>query len=107
MIVFELSMPGKASWNGKWSGEGRQYIRTRHERDVPNDLWGKDFFYRWDDGWEACVSVTKLPAKEARKLEKMSAGFCSYDWMITSLVRYGRIMTEKEQAVMQDDREKL
>ena len=97
MIVFELSMPGKGSWNGKWSGEGRPYIRVKDERTVPKELWGKDFFYRWDDGWEACVSISKMPSNEARKLEKKSVGFNGYDWMISSLIKFGRIMTQKEQ----------
>lgn len=99
MIVFELSMPHAASWNGKWSGEGRKYIRTRYERDVPKHLYNKDFYYSWDDGWEACVSVRKVPAAEARKLEKKSDGFCGYDWMITSLIRDGYIHTKSEVAV--------
>ena len=97
MIVFELSMPGRASWNGKWSGEGRPYIRVRDERTVPKELWNRDFFYRWEDGWEACVSVTKVSSTDARRLEKKSVGFCGYDWMIASLIKYGRIITKKEQ----------
>ena len=31
MIVFELSMPNKGSWNGKWSQEGQLFVRTRRE----------------------------------------------------------------------------
>lgn len=96
MIVFELTMPGVGSWNGKWSGAGKLYVRTRKEREVPKDYWNKCFFYRWDDGWEACVSTILMPAKEARKLEKKSNGFCGYDWMIESIIKYGGIFTEHE-----------
>lgn len=92
MIVFELSMPNKGSWNGKWSGEGRPYIRVKDERSVPRDLWNKDFCYSWDDGWCACVSTRRVTAAEARKLEKTSVGFCGYDWMIKSILECGEIL---------------
>ena len=91
MIVFELSMPHVGSWNNKWSGKDNCYIRVRNERAVPKEVWGKNFEYRWDDGWCANVSVTRLPAKEARKLEKKSVGFYGYDWMIKSIIEHGEI----------------
>lgn len=96
MIVFELTMPHVASWNGKWSGADRRYIRTSRERDVPKDLWNKSFDYRWDDGWGACVSVTKMPIREAKKLEQTSAGFAGYDWMIRSIVKRGYIVSDSD-----------
>lgn len=92
MIVFELTMPHVGSWNGKWTGADRRYIRTRRECDVPKECWEKDFYYRWDDGWEACVTVRRMPAKEARKLERISAGFRMYDWMIASIIDRGYIV---------------
>ena len=95
MIVFELTMPHCGSWNGKWSQEGRLFVRTRDEKKVPKELWGRSYFYHWDDGWEACVSLTRMPADEARKLERRSDGFCGYDWMIDSIIRNGRITTER------------
>lgn len=91
MIVFELTMPHVGSWNGKWTGANRLYIRTRKERTVPKDLWEKDYFYRWPDGWEACVSVRRMKASDAVKLERKSAGFRGYDWMIESLIADGYI----------------
>ena len=94
MIVFELTMPHRGSWNGKWSGDIRRHIRLRDERSVPKDLWDKDFYYRWDDGWEACVTVSRMKATEARKLEKQSRGFAGYDWMIGSLLKDGYIHTQ-------------
>lgn len=96
MIVFKLTMPGVGSWNGKWSQEGQLFVRTRRERDVPKELWDKDFFYRWSDGWCACVSVTRMPAAEARKLERKSKGFCGYDWMIRSIIKHGDIRVEEK-----------
>lgn len=75
MIIFTLSMPTRGSWNGRWSGEDRVYARIFHNNDVPKDIIGKDFYYNWDDGWCACVSVTKVDSKEAAKIRKKSAGF--------------------------------
>lgn len=92
MIIFELTMPGVGSWNGKWSQEGTYFARTRAEREVPRDRWDKDFYYRWDDGWTACVSVRRVSAAEARKLMRKSKGFCGYDWMIKSIILLGEIV---------------
>ena len=96
MIAFELSMPNKGSWNGKWSQEGECFVRTMDQRKVPKEYWDKDFYYHWDDGWTACVSVRQCPASEARKIERKSKGFCGYDWMITSIIKYGEIKCRKE-----------
>lgn len=101
MIVFQLSMPTAASWNGKWSGEGRIYARAWANRDVPKDVVGKQFHYRWDDGWVACITVTKMDSREARKLIAKSAGFYGYDWMIDSIVKHGKIIKRSE--VYSDD----
>ena len=105
MIVFELSMPGKGSWNGKWSQEGQCFARIYDQRKVPKEYWNKSFFYRWDDGWEACVTVTQMPASEARKIERRSEGFCGYDWMIESIIQCGAIYTreEREKMLIQKD----
>lgn len=92
MIVFELTMPNRGSWNNKWSGESTRHIKVKYDNAVPKDLWNKDFFYRWDDGWTACISVIKMSSKEARKLEKESSGFCGYDWMIDSIIKYHNII---------------
>lgn len=100
MIVFELTMPTKGSWNGKWSQEGTCFARTYAQYKVPKEYWNKDFYYRWDDGWTACVSVTQMPAAEARKIERKSKGFCGYDWMIKSIIEYGGIFTESERKTM-------
>lgn len=94
--MFELTMPNCGSWNGKWSQADRVHVRVRRDRDVPKELWDRCFYYRWDDGWEACVSVTHMPAREARALEKRSSGFSGYDWMITSIIKFGAIYKEKD-----------
>lgn len=91
MIVFKLTMSGVGSWNGRWSGEGKFYAKAMYETSVPRNLWGKSFFYRWDDGYEACVDILKMPFKEARKMERKSNGLFRYDWMIRSIIKKGYI----------------
>ena len=95
MIVFELTMPHSGAWNGKWSQADRLHVRTMDERKVPKQYWRQSFFYRWDDGWEACVTTCRMSTNEARKLERRSDGFCGYDWMIRSICEKGLIEPEE------------
>ena len=94
MIIFTLSMPTRGSWNDRWSGESKIYARVRSNNTVPKDVVGQDFYYNWNDGWCACVSVTKVDSKEAAKIRNKSAGFCGYDWMIRSIIKNGEIIAE-------------
>ena len=80
MIIFKLTMLSSGSWNGRWSGEDMLYARVMRNNQVPNDIIGQYFYYNWDDGWCACVSVSKVDSKEAAKIRKKSNGFCGYDW---------------------------
>lgn len=96
MIAFELSMPGRGSWDGRWGGDGCCYVRTVPSRRVPAEVVGHDFYYRWDDGWCACVSVRKVSPAEARSLKKRSQGFHGYDWMIDSIIAHGDIRIVRE-----------
>lgn len=97
MIVFELTMLNRNSWNGRWSGENDIHVIAVPERKVRKFLWGKDYFYHWTDGWTACVSCRRMSAAEARKLEKKSIGFCGYNWMVDSIIHFGSIMTRSKQ----------
>lgn len=96
MIAFFLSMPRVASWNNKWSGEGKIYARLKKDNEVPAEYVDKSFEYRWNDGWGASVEVKKVDAKEAAKIRRQSAGFCGYDWMINSIIDHGRIITPED-----------
>lgn len=93
ILCFSLSMPNRGSWNGRWSGENDIHVITKSDLSAEKcqELDGKDFFYRWDDGWTACVSCKLMAAREAARLEKRNAGFCGYDWMVRSIVQYGEI----------------
>ena len=96
MIIFELTMPRVGSWNGKWTGAEKEYYRSRKNCEVPKEVVGKDFEYRWEDGWVANVSVSKVTCAEERMLMKKSAGFCGYDWMINSIIKHGYIKASNE-----------
>jgi hypothetical protein len=86
ILSFELSMPGRASWNGKWSGEHqcwaivKSYRGKEVEEKMKNILEAQPYSYRWEDGWAASVAVRKVNAKEAQRIRKKSAGFAGYDW---------------------------
>ena len=94
MVVFTLTMPNRSSWNNKWSGDGEVYARALSNKKVPQQVIGQSFYYRWNDGWTACVSVEKMDCKEANKIMRKSRGFAGYDWMIRSILRLGRIDDE-------------
>jgi hypothetical protein len=97
LVAFELSMPTIGSWNGRWTGEGRLYVRVREigkHHPLEAQIIGNKFHYRWDDGWSACVSVERVDSKTAAKLRKNTCGFYGYDWMIDSILRNGKILAE-------------
>ena len=62
MIVFELTMPNRNSWNDRWSGDNDIHVIAVPERKVRKFLWDKDYYYGWSDGWTACVSCKRMPA---------------------------------------------
>jgi hypothetical protein len=92
-------MPSRGSWNNRWSGEDKLYVKVMKfnksdiERYKLKDKLNKDFYYRWDDEWCACVDVMPVDSKEASYIRKHSAGFMGYDWMIDSILQNGVIKT--------------
>jgi hypothetical protein len=95
--MFELTMPGRNTWNGVWSGDGKRYLRfLKVDKRIGMQLVGCEFSYKWNDGWSANIKVSSVPSKEKAKLIKKSAGFCGYEWMINSITEIGKIKTETE-----------
>jgi len=99
LIAFILTMPNCGSWNGKWTGEGILYARVKSftvkDKEKTNAILERGgYYYRWDDGWGANVSVKKINGKEATKIRKNTKGFCGYDWMIGSIIRHGEILID-------------
>lgn len=96
-------MPNRGSWNGRWSGEGNLYAVTRK---FPNTQKGAariqtltakgSYYYRWDDGWGASVSVRAVDSKEARSINKRSKGFCGYEWMVEAILQHGAIYADHQ-----------
>ena len=87
-VVFKLSMPNKGSWNGKWSGSGRNYIITKNLTDERLSFLGLDkkeqsWFYFFGDGWTACINARILDKGE--RLKK-SNGFYGYEWMVSNII---------------------
>lgn len=92
-LEFKLGMPSNRSWNGKWSGADRCYVRYHNVSDKTLKrlalIGGEGYFtYRFDDGWMASVSVRVLSFGERKK---KSDGFCGYEWMIRSILDRGEI----------------
>ncbi len=100
-LAFILSMPRKASWNGKWSGEGKCYAivrkvgRSKQAKDKAAKLAAeKSFYYDFGDGWGASVAVREVDDNEARHLRRQTLGFYGYDWMVDSILEKGRIASK-------------
>ena len=107
LLAFELSMPNKGSWNGKWSGENDCYVRIlnfsrrygngKTAKELANKIVsGSGYWYNFGDGWSMCVDVKQVDSKEAAKLRKKSRGFCGYDWAIDSILVFGEILNERQ-----------
>lgn len=94
LIAFELTMPGRNSWDGKWSGEDRCYVIVKGLRKPP-EL--RSYGYNFGDGWYARVAVFEVSPTTARKLRKQSNGFCGYDWMVDSIIRDGAIYASADE----------
>jgi hypothetical protein len=98
-LIFTLSMPNVASWNGKWSGAGNLYAivtpfttkkAIAKAREI---LEQRNFYYNFGDGWGASVAVHEATSQDARNARKQSKGFCGYDWMVQSIIEHGKIIT--------------
>lgn len=100
-IAYELGMPRNNSWNNKWTGDDKVHVRIcrvsdrSFESSIEKALLGNSFYYDFNDGWAACVSVSEVSEQEAKELTKKSVGFAGYDWMIASLRHDGTITYDK------------
>lgn len=97
-IAFILSMPNRASWNGKWSGQDSLYAivksfpnTKKSEIKLAPILEKSSWYYNFGDGWGARVEAKIVSGVEVRKIKRMSKGFCGYDWMVESILRDNEI----------------
>jgi hypothetical protein len=96
VIWFVLRMRNTPTWNGRWSGAGDLYAKRVNVsvKKAEELLKEGSFFFRWSDGWSCSVDVVKPHAAEARRMAKSTKGFCGYDWMINSILKYGQILDD-------------
>jgi hypothetical protein len=101
-VEFKLGMPGTNSWNGRWSGEERNYaiIKTMSisAADVLLGDKGERYFsYSFGDGWVASVTARVVPAGKRRA---KSDGFSGYEWMVDSIIACGRILNDAQREAL-------
>lgn len=97
-------MPGNNSWNGKWSGDGKCFVIVKSFRKMPAELKIGYHTYDFGDGWSAAISVREVDKGTAAMLRKKSQGFCGYDWMVSSLISYGKIMRDDQIRAMLNEK---
>jgi hypothetical protein len=88
-VEFRLTMPSVGSWNGRWSGEGRNYtivktLTPTRAASLLKDQPERSWIHRWEDGW--CARIT---ARVIRGRLPKSDGFCGYEWMIVNILTFG------------------
>lgn len=93
-VEFKLTMPGRGSWDSRWSGESRNYTLVRDlDDDSALQLDGRSWSYAWPDGWRAEISACLVHPAAALK---PSHGFHGYDWMVESILRHDKIYADHE-----------
>ena len=92
-VEFKLSMPSNNAWNGLWSGERDNYLKyvSVNQKEMAVMGLSKSWRYDFGDGWVARVDA-RVMDKSERKAK--SAGFCGYDWMVDSILKYGEILNK-------------
>lgn len=101
-LAFILTMPNVGSWNGKWSQADKlfcvlkKFDGQKGAARAAKLIAGSSYYYRWSDGWGASIEVKAVDAADARKMRKHSSGFCGYNWMIESILTYGKIYADHE-----------
>lgn len=102
ILAFHLSMPNVASWDGRWSGDGKRYVIVKKfhgKKEIEKAekiLENRYHHYAWPDGWGAGISISEVDSKQAAKLRRDSQGFCGYNWMVKSICEYGKILADHE-----------
>jgi sporulation protein YlmC with PRC-barrel domain len=89
-VLFELTMPNRNSYNGKWTGDEKKHYLIINKSKVGNIddiLKTSQFFYDFKDGWKAEINVKLINNYEARIFNKNNDGFCGYDWMVSNIIK--------------------
>lgn len=93
--IFTLGMPNRGSWNGGWSGEGKNYYIIRQVTEAQKKVIesaGARYYHNFGDGWGASISVTFCNGYKERNAAQRalgkSAGFCMYEWMVSNILAH-------------------
>lgn len=97
-VEFRLTMSKVNSWNGKWSGEDRDYLLWRDISPTEQQRIGMKsgkgrWTYSWEDGWGAAIDARVMEPGECKW---KSAGFCGYEWMVENILRWGTTVCQCE-----------
>lgn len=96
ILRFELTMPNVGSWNGVDTGrKAGCFIFKNLPKKQVEELNNKSFYYNFGDGWGANVRCEK-----ARRSK--TEGFRGYDWMVSEILKYGKILERSERHSMRD-----
>jgi hypothetical protein len=93
-IEFRLTMPGRGSASGGWSGSERNYLIFENISNKTAQFLGldkektKSWSYGWDDGWTARITGRVMEPGEKRL---KSDGFGGYNWMVVDIICYNEI----------------
>lgn len=100
-VAFILTMPNNNSWNSKWSGEGKLYVKVRKlgkkwtEKLLP-DGKSKSWYYNFGDGQGMNIEARAVDLSEGNKLTRRSDGFCGYEWAIDSILHHDKILNTQQ-----------
>jgi len=102
-VSFTLSMPNVGSWDGRWSGSERNYVLVQSLKvAVANPILKRgNYHYSFGDGWSASISTKEVDGNESRRLRRKSDGFCGYNWMVSTIVKYGKILNSNDVAELE------
>lgn len=102
ILCFTLTMPTRASWNGRWSGEEKLYAKLVYLASTKEAkvraaalVEAGPYHHHFGDGWSASVSVRVVKASEAKSITRKTSGFCGYDWMVDSIRQHGDIRIQR------------
>ena len=99
ILSFEITFPNVGSWNGVFTGAKNLHfafkIVTKQEGEslMQNNEY-RNFYYNFGDGWGCNVKMTIISASDKRKIEKRNMGFMGYNWMIDSIIKHDKIISE-------------
>ncbi len=70
-LSFTLTMPSNNSWDGKWTGDKRLYVRcinfgkSKKGTEKAKGILQKGYFrYSFGDGWVAAIDVKEVSGNE-------------------------------------------